>query len=300
MDGGITVMNAFAGFHPAALMLYFVTVLLFTMFTWNPVLLALSLAGGMAFVTALERPRELGRNLAFYLPLYLMIAVINPLFSHNGVTPLFFLNGNPVTLEAVLYGLDIAVMLVAVLYWFKGYNHVMTSDKFLFLFGRAIPKLALVLSAALRFVPLFKVQVRRVNRAQKAMGLYAADSYVDKVKGGLRVFLFLIAWSLENAVETGDSMRARGYGLKGRSHFSLFRFTLRDGVLLGGTAAALSVLLAGFLSGAVAFSFYPRITALPVSPLAAACYVVFGVLTLLPFILEAEGNAKWRYYRSKI
>ena len=293
-------MNAFAGFHPAALMLYFVTVLLFTMFTWNPVLLALSLAGGMAFVTALERPRELGRNLAFYLPLYLMIAVINPLFSHNGVTPLFFLNGNPVTLEAVLYGLDIAVMLVAVLYWFKGYNHVMTSDKFLFLFGRAIPRLALVLSTALRFVPLLKVQIRRVSRAQKAMGLYAADSYVDKVKGGLRVFLFLIAWSLENAVETGDSMRARGYGLKGRSHFSLFRFTPRDGVLLGGTLAALLVLLAGFASGAVAFVFYPRITALPVSPLAAACYVVFGVLTLLPFILEAEENAKWRYYRSKI
>ena len=293
-------MNAFAGFHPAALMLYFVTVLLFTMFTWNPVLLALSLAGGMAFVTALERPRELGRNLAFYLPLYLMIAVINPLFSHNGVTPLFFLNGNPVTLEAVLYGLDIAVMLVAVLYWFKGYNHVMTSDKFLFLFGRAIPRLALVLSTALRFVPLLKVQIRRVSRAQKAMGRYAADSYVDKVKGGLRVFLFLIAWSLENAVETGDSMRARGYGLKGRSHFSLFRFTPRDGVLLGGTLAALLVLLAGFASGAVAFVFYPRITALPVSPLAAACYVVFGVLTLLPFILEAEENAKWRYYRSKI
>ena len=138
----------------------------------------------MAFVTALERPRELGRNLAFYLPLYLMIAVINPLFSHNGVTPLFFLNGNPVTLEAVLYGLDIAVMLVAVLYWFKGYSHVMTSDKFLFLFGRAIPRLALVLSTALRFVPLLKVQIRRVGRAQKAMGLYAADSYVDKVKGG--------------------------------------------------------------------------------------------------------------------
>ncbi len=300
MDGGVTVMNAFAGFHPADLMLYFVTVLLFTMFTWNPVLLALSLAGGMAFVTALERPRELGRNLAFYLPLYLMIAVINPLFSHNGVTPLFFLNGNPVTLEAVLYGLDIAVMLVAVLYWFKGYSHVMTSDKFLFLFGRAIPRLALVLSTALRFVPLLKVQIRRVGRAQKAMGLYAADSYVDKVKGGLRVFLFLIAWSLENAVETGDSMRARGYGLKGRSHFSLFRFTPRDGVLLGRTLAALLVLLAGFASGAVTFVFYPRITALPVSPLAAACYAVFGVLTLLPFILEAEENAKWRYYRSKI
>lgn len=96
-----------------------------------------------------------------------MIAVINPLFSHNGVTPLFFLNGNPVTLEAVLYGLDIAVMLVAVLYWFKGYNHVMTSDKFLFLFGRAIPRLALVLSTALRFVPLLKVQIRRVSRAQR-------------------------------------------------------------------------------------------------------------------------------------
>lgn len=88
--------------------------------------------------------------------MFLLVAVTNPLFSHNGVTPLFYLNGNPVTLEAFVYGAAIAVMVVGVMLWCRCYSAVMTSDKFLYLFGRAIPKLALVLSMALRFIPMFK------------------------------------------------------------------------------------------------------------------------------------------------
>lgn len=79
-------------------------------------------------------------DMGFYLPLFLLVAVTNPLFSHNGVTPLFFMNGNPVTLEAVVYGVFISVMVVGVLFWCKCYNEIMTEDKFLYLFGRIIPK----------------------------------------------------------------------------------------------------------------------------------------------------------------
>lgn len=43
-------------------------------------------------------------GIAFYVSMFLLVAVTNPLFSHNGVTPLFYLNGNPVTLEAFVYG----------------------------------------------------------------------------------------------------------------------------------------------------------------------------------------------------
>lgn len=112
-------------------------------------------------------------DMGFYLPLFLLVAVTNPLFSHNGVTPLFFMNGNPVTLEAVVYGVFISVMVVGVLFWCKCYNEIMTEDKFLYLFGRIIPKMSLVLSMALRFVPMFKRQMKNVSRAQKAMGLYS-------------------------------------------------------------------------------------------------------------------------------
>ena len=293
-------MNAFASYHPAVLMLYFIAVLLVAMFTQNPVLLCLALAGGISFCTLLEKPKDFLHNMAFYIPLFLMIAVTNPLFSHNGVTPLFFLNGNPVTLEAILYGVDIAAMLVAVLYWFKCYNHIMTSEKILFLFGRLIPKLSLLLSTALRFVPMFKAQIKKIHQTQKAMGLYAGNSYVDKLRSGVRVFSAMLTWSLENAVDTGDSMKARGYGLKGRSHFSMFRFSVRDGFFLGLSLVLLVLVLAAMALKETAFSFYPRISSVSTAPMALLCYTAFGLLTFLPFIIEIEENLKWKYYRSRL
>lgn len=287
-------MNAFSSCHPAVLMLYFVAVLLVAMFTQNPVMLCLALLGGVGFCTLLERPRNFLHNMAFYMPLFCMIAVTNPLFSHNGMTPLFFLNGNPVTLEAVLYGLAIATMLVAVLYWFKCYNHIMTSEKILYLFGKAIPKLSLLLSTALRFVPLFKAQIKKIQQAQKAMGLYASNSYVDKLRSAVRVFSAMLTWSLENAIDTGDSMKARGYGLKGRSHFALFRFTARDGILLGVMFFLLLFVLLGLTLKETAFSFYPRITPVRTTPLSVMAYAAFGGLAFLPFIMEVAENLHWK------
>lgn len=287
-------MNTFSSYHPAVLMLYFIAVLLVAMFTQNPVLLGAALLGGICFCTILERPKNFLHNMAFYIPLFLMIAVTNPLFSHNGVTPLFFLNGNPVTLEAILYGLDIAAMLVAVIYWFKCYNHIMTSEKILYLFGKAIPKLSLILSTALRFIPLFKVQIKKIHQAQKAMGLYTGSGYVDKLRSAVRVFSAMLTWSLENAVDTGDSMKARGYGLKGRSHFGLFRFTARDGLLLGAAILLMVFVLLGLVLGDAAFSFYPRIAPLGSTPTAILTYLAFGLLTFLPFILEIAENIRWK------
>lgn len=293
-------MNTFSSYHPAALLAYFAAVLLVSMFTANPVILGLSLLGSVCFCAMLERPRIFVRGLAFYIPLFIVIAVTNPLFSHNGATPLFFLNGNPVTLEAILYGADIAAMLVAVLYWFKCFNRIMTSEKILFLFGRLIPKLSLLLSAALRFIPLYASQMKKVYQAQKAMGLYAGTGVADRVRGGMRVFSAVLTWSLENAVDTGDSMKARGYGLKGRSHFSLFRFTLRDGLLLGAVVGLLGVALAGLCIGDLAFSFYPRVTALRITPLALFSYSAFGLLAFLPFCMELVEGIHWKMRLARV
>ena len=293
-------MKAFGALHPLVLFCYFIAVLFLSAFTSHPVLLALSLLGAVCFWATLEQGGGFWRSMGYYAVLFLLIAVTNPLFSHNGVTPLFFLNGNPVTLEAILMGIDIAALMVSIIFWCKCYSLVMTSDKFLYLFGRIVPKLSLVLSMALRFIPLFQNQAQRVGRAQKAMGLYAGTSYVDKLRGGLRVFSVMVTWSLENAVDTGDSMRARGYGLKGRTSFSLFRFALRDGVFLAGTAILLAAVLAGMRMGYLHFTFYPEVAPVQTALAAIWCYVCYGLLAFLPFILETEENLKWIYSVSKI
>lgn len=293
-------MKAFGHYHPFVLLLYFVSVLIITMFVWNPILQSVALIGGILFCLMLQKRKEMIGNIGFYVPLFLMVAITNPLFSHNGITPLFFLNGNPVTMEAFLYGIAIAVMVVAVMFWCKCYHEIMTSDKFLYLFGRIIPKLSLVLSMALRFVPMFKRQMHKVSQAQKAMGLYSSKSYVDRIRGGMRVFMAMIAWSLENAMETSASMKARGYGIKGRSNFSLFRFTANDTVLLCVCVLLLTVTLFGIGSGVTDFSYYPRISEIQMTAPAVTVYSAFTALAFLPFIIEVKESLKWNYYISKI
>lgn len=175
-------MKAFANYHPAVLLLYFLSVLLVGMFVTNPVIQLTMLLGAVLFCIMCTPSGRSAGGIAFYVSMFLLVAVTNPLFSHNGVTPLFYLNGNPVTLEAFVYGAAIAVMVVGVMLWCRCYSAVMTSDKFLYLFGRAIPKLALVLSMALRFIPMFKRQLHKVSRAQKAMGLYSSKKPCGQIQ----------------------------------------------------------------------------------------------------------------------
>ena len=293
-------MKAFANYHPIVLMFYFISVTIIAMFVSNPVIQLSALVGGIVFCLMLQTRKEALSDLGFYIPLFLLVAITNPLFSHNGKTPLFFLNKNPVTLEAFIYGIAIAVMVIGVMFWCKCYSQIMTSDKFLYLFGKAIPKLSLVISMALRFIPMFKKQMHKVSNAQKAMGLYSSKSYVDKIKGVLRVFSVVISWSLENSMETSISMKARGYGLKGRTNYSVFKFTFKDGLMLSSSVLLIIITLIGVGLGKTDFFYYPEISKLNLSVFSLITYLSYFVITLLPFIIETKENLKWKYYISKI
>lgn len=293
-------MRAFSGLHPAVQLFCFLSVLSVAVFSSDPVLSMTALLGGMLFSFTLRKKSEVLGDLGFYIPLFFLVAVTNPLFSHNGVTPLFFLNGNPVTLEAVVCGAALAVTVISVMLWCKCFGEVMTSDRLLFLSGSVAPRLGLVLSAALRFIPVFFRQMKRVGSAQKTMGLYSERGAVDRLRSRGRIFLAMLSWSLERSMETASSMRARGYGSGRRTSFSLFRFTPHDAALLVVTAALLGITVAGMATGAAAFTFYPQISMPGVTPLSVATHIAFGILSLLPFALEVWEAILWKYYASRI
>lgn len=162
----------------------------------------------------------------------LLTAILNPIFNHKGLTVLFYLKRNPVTLESVAYGAASGVMLGSVLLIFSCFNRIITDDKILYLFGRIIPSLAVVISMALRFVPLFTTQAKKIALAQRCSdGDPASKSIGKRAKSGLFIFSALITWALESAVTTADSMRARGFGLHPRSFYTDFRFDGRDTVV---------------------------------------------------------------------
>ena len=232
----------------------------------------------------------------------LLAALVNPAFVHQGVTILTYLpSGNPLTLESILYGLAAALLLAAVVLWFRCFSAVMTSDKFIYLFGRAIPALSLVLSMTLRFVPRFRRQFRTVTQAQRFMGRDTENgSPLQRARNAMKVFSIMVTWSLESAIDTADSMRSRGYGQPGRTAFSIYRLDSRDRSLLLWLAFCGTYLLAAALSRGLFFQYYPMLGGAPLRPITVSFYAVYLLLCLTPALLSWASQRRFRRLRREV
>lgn len=291
--------NTFDGFHPSVNLAFFAACICITMLVQQPVYLALSLCCGCAYLLHLRGGRGFVRLVGYLLPLMAVMAVINPLFNHAGVTVLFYLpNDNPVTLEAVCYGLASAVMLGASVVWFNCCNVILTSDKVIYLFGRVIPALSLLISMTLRFVPRFKNYLFRVLAAQKA--LRPPKNAKQSLQLALSAFSATVSWAMEQSIVSADSMKSRGYGLRGRTAFSLYRFERRDALAL----AALVLLCIGAvlpcLTGQAAWSYYPAMSGVLLGAPQILAYLCFGGMCLFPLTLDLTEEWKWSSLRSEI
>lgn len=291
-------MSALERRHPVAMLVYFSGVMSVCMLSMNPVLLGLSLLGG-ALLLLVRRQLSL-RSCLWSLVLFTVLALVNPLVSHRGATVLFVLGDSPVTLEALYYGAAASGMIVAMLMWCRAFSGIMSTDKLMDLFGRLSPKLALLVSMALRSVSLFTEQTRRVRQAQKGLGLYKQDNAVDTFKSDARVFSILVTWVLENGVMTADSMASRGYGAARRVSFSVYRFRRADAFFSAASVLLALAMLYGIFSGRLEVAYYPRFAGPAPSPGLMCFYGCYGVLALLPALMEGCERIKWRCLLSKI
>ena len=293
--------DSFSSYHPLVNLVFFAEVLGFAMFLLHPVGLVISLLCAAGYDIYLNGRKAVGFCLKGILPMMLFTALLNPIFNHEGATILTYLpSGNPLTLESILYGLAAAGMLASVVLWFACFNRVITSDKFVYLFGRIIPALSLVLSMALRFVPRFQAQLKVVLRAQKCIGRDPAQgSLIHRIRCAGAILQVMLSWALESGIETADSMKGRGYGLPGRSAFSIYRFDRRDKQTLTALLALGAVILAGSLLDGLSWRYFPTVK-WSTTPLSFTVLAAYAALCALPMILNGKEDRKWNALRSKI
>lgn len=283
--------HVFAGYHAGVIFLYFVGALVFTMSRMNPVTVGLSLVAGSAYAVYLKGLRAFGRTLRGCLPLWLLAAAVNPLVNSLGLTVLFTVGGVPITWEALCYGLTAGGMLASVMIWFSCYQEIMTSDKFLSLFSRLAPVTAMMVAMTLRYIPDTIRRGREISRAQAALQGGEPQGKAGRVRRGLRMASVLMSWSMENAMETADSMKARGYGEGKRSVYRHERMTGRDGWALVLLVGLLAVGLWCVWQPEAEVRFYPFITMPAFSIVGTAAA---GTALLFPLILEGKEWWLWR------
>ena len=293
-------MRAFGQYHPIVSAVYFAVIIVTVMLVSDPVLQAEALLGGTLFACAVFPARRVLKRAGYYALFALIIVVTNPIFSHNGATVLFTVGHFTVALEAFFYGGSMAALMIAVIVWCALMSEVITDEKFMYLLGRVLPKLSLVLSYTIRLIPVIVRRIRQVSGAQKTMGLYSGKSRLDRIRDRGEVLRTVVTWSLEASVDTSLSMAARGYGLRGRTNYSRFRFRAKDVILLALTAALAAVVFTGAARGAVGIEYYPTVTFAGLTASSAPVYAAFLILTLIPFTVECIEAIKWNYCVSKI
>lgn len=292
------MVRVISAIHPIVSFTFFALMIIFTILFQHPIFIGVSLTAALVFVWLLSGGQGIKSSVMFCFPMFLLIALANPLFNHRGITVLFFFRDNPITLEAVIYGLCAAASLVAMVLWFSCYSKVITSDKFLYLFAGFAPTGALLITMTLRMIPKLKVQFKTVVFAQQAIGMdVRTGSIFQRLQKSMRVTSILLSWAMEDGMETADSMKARGYGLKNKTTFCLFKFDRQDGVILATVLGLAGICLTGYLQGYATMRFYPSIAPLNVSTLALGLYMTFGVYAFLPMLIELRENLKWHFYK---
>lgn len=295
-------MNEFKNCHPAVNFAYFTVVILFSMFFMNPMCLMISVLCSFIYSVMLKGMRAVKFNLVYMLPLFVFSALINPAFNHKGMTILTYLpSGNPLTLESIIYGLAAAGMIVSVICWFSCYNAVMTSDKFIYLFGKIIPSLSLVLSMMLRFIPRFNEHLREVRAAQKGIGAdFSSGNILKRFRNGVKIMSAMLTWAFENSVETADSMKSRGYGLPGRTAFSIYSLDKRDVILLLYIMFLAVYIIFGSAAGGLYFSYFPALKGAELSLFGASLFCAYFMICITPVVIEIWEMKKWKSIEQKI
>ena len=291
----------FSDCHPIVNFIFYIGALVMGMCFMHPAFLLCSFILSMSYYWILKGNAL--KYMAGMTGLFVALSFINPLFNILGETVLFtYFSARPYTLEALCYGFAIAAMFVTIITWFATYNEVMTSDKFLYCFGRLAPSVSLILTMVLRLVPSFQKKIEQIAGARKCIGMSIENgANHEKVEHGMTIVSALTSWALEGGVIMADSMRSRGFGCGKRTSFSIYRMKKSDKRLIVIMVLLIFMILLCVGKGGMQVVYVPKMhmegfkniwTILGVS-----CYFMF---LSIPTVLQITEEITWHILKSRI
>ena len=293
---GLGEDSEFSGFHPWVNLIFFILAIGITMFSQSPWFLAATMITAWAYSIALNGVKQIKMNAAVTVWSVVVFSVVNALFSHNGATVLFYISGNRITLEAMIYGASVSVMFAAIVIWFSCFNVIMTAEKLIYIFGKAAPVLGLTLSMIFRYIPLLKARFQEIRLGQACLGrnMEKEKGIVAKTRQFGKEISILISWSLESSIEGADSMEARGYGLRGRTSFHLYRFIPRDTICTAVMLLFAAGTFYGIYKGKASAMFYPEYEAPGFDSVTLFSMLCFMAMLSVPLVMDLYGEIRWK------
>lgn len=293
-------------FHPAAALVYLSVLLALSLLYENPLYLLVLLFFLALLIKSVDGMEAWEGFLKAGVFLMLIVMIVNALVIRAGATIIWhgpeapYLGKLDISMEAMYYGIASSIRLLIIISIFCLYNLMISPDKVLNLFSRAVGKSVLIVALSTRMFPVMVRDLKRIKEVQQFRGVdFDEGSLRERVKKYSCLYSVLLLSSLEGAMEIAESMQARAFGSGKRSIYSRNMLRPRDIFCIGSGLLALFVAVWGWQYGCGQYTFYPEADLLikDRTTLIALAFVLFYLS--VPLILN-EGWKNCRFLKSKI
>ena len=315
--------------HPGVYLLYYFIMVLFAFIFSDPYFVVTFLVLLLILIALQGVSHELKNIMKLFIPLSILIMILNPLLNRTGAHKIYLWSGFFITYEAIAYGILMSLALLIVILVFSSYNRSVSYQEMLYIFSKKLPIISMIIVMALRFIPLINsraIEVQKLNNLKNngiEMDVGDADALdldefnsnintdydsklVNKLKSNKRVAAIIkeaktlgkimgitVSWSLEESMFTAKSMKARGYNATERTSYLSYKFGNADYAFIALIIVTVGIIIVGLLHGVGMINIYPSID-FKFSNLPFNIYYLAFIVFLLPLIyLEIKERILW-------
>ena len=167
--------------HPAVYLIYYFIMVLFAFIFSDPYFVVTFLALILVLIALQGVSSELKNILKFFIPLSVLIMILNPLLNRTGAHRIYLWQNFFITYEAIAYGILMSLALLIVILIFSSYNRSVSYQEMLYIFSKKLPIISMIIVMALRFIPLINsraIEVQKLNNL-KTTGVEFDDDEND-------------------------------------------------------------------------------------------------------------------------
>ena len=207
--------------NPLTKLVWLISIFVLALIFNHPLYLLLLFLSTLPLVIAAKVWREWAASMRFALYFSLAIIVVNTLVSYHGSHILYQapfrlpVMGIPtITLEAMVFGLGMALRLLAVISAFTIITFtVHPDDMMLAMLKMKLPyKSVLVTSLSSRFVPTLIEDIERISDVQRSRGLELdKGNLARRIKNYVAIIVPLLSNSLDRAIQVAEAMESRAF-----------------------------------------------------------------------------------------
>jgi energy-coupling factor transport system permease protein len=245
----------------------------------NPIVLASLLCAAIVAAVGAGVARDLRRWAVYAAGLALLVVIINPLVTSDGLTVIVrggsFLGRRwDITLEAVVYGGVAALRVLDIVLAFALLSVAVDPDELLRALRRISYRSALAAALTTRLVPVLARDASRKSEAARCRA---------RPPGRTAVARAAVGGSLERAVELAAALEVRGYSRARRPRVARRAWSRHDVRVLASALAIVVLAVVAKVAGAGGFQAYPT-THVAAGPAEAALALGFVALAAAPFV----------------